>query len=116
MKFISGFFLAFSSLSFAVSPKCDAPTSWAPSMAYVYLTNHNVIKKDEVDHSKTVVNRMASEKIGNDIYRQIHHVSFKLKTGKVVEVITSNDASSEECSQGTVDVFLISTTYSDHSA
>ncbi|WP_282175941.1 hypothetical protein [Vibrio nereis] len=99
--------LFFSSLSYAHNPECDLPTSWAPNMAYVYLVNNNVFTKSDVLHDRTVVVRLASEKLAYDIYRQIHHVTFTLKSGKQVEIITSNEASSEECSLGVVDVFLI---------
>ncbi|CAG22533.1 hypothetical protein PBPRB0660 [Photobacterium profundum SS9] len=116
MKYLSIFFLLFSSLSLASSPKCDAPTSWAPNMAYVYLLNNKVLTADKVEHDKTIVSQIASEQIANDIYRQVHHVIFTLKSGESIEVITSNEASSEECSLGSVDVFLISNKFSDRSA
>lgn len=114
MRFLSIFLMFFSSLALASSPKCDTPSSWAPNMAYVYLVNSKVFTADEVEHDKILVRNIASEKIGNDVYRQVHHVSFKLKSGESVEVITSNEASSEECSLSSVEVFLVSETFTEH--
>ncbi|MGR5154749.1 hypothetical protein [Photobacterium swingsii] len=116
MRFLSILLILFSSLSLASSPKCDTPSSWAPNMAYVYLLNNKVFTAGDVEHDKTLVTRIASEKIENDVYQQVHHVIFKLKSGEDVEVITSNEASSSECSYSGVKVFVISSTFSDTSA
>jgi hypothetical protein len=51
---------------------------------------------------------LASEKIGKDLYRQIHYVVFTEKSGRTIEVITSNDASNVECSMSAVKVFVVS--------
>ncbi|TOM30018.1 hypothetical protein CGH78_24660 [Vibrio parahaemolyticus] len=116
MRIFSLVLLLFSSFSNANTPKCDLPTSWAANMAYVYLTNNNIFSKSEVLHGNTVVVRMASEIVDSDVYRQIHHITFTLKSGRKIAVITSNEASSEECSLGAVDVFLIERVFSDPSA
>ncbi|MCG7588370.1 hypothetical protein, partial [Photobacterium sp. OFAV2-7] len=116
MRFLLLFAVLFSSLSLSNSPKCDNPNSWAPRMAYIYLAENKFFTDDEVEHDKIIVRLIASEKIANDIYRQVHHVIFKLKSGEDVEVITSNEASSEECSYSGVKVFVISSTFSDPSA
>jgi hypothetical protein len=40
--------------------------------------------------------------------RQVHRVRYHDKSGNVVEAITVNDASHDECSEGPVDVFVVS--------
>jgi hypothetical protein len=77
-------------------------------MAFAHLKNEGITNNDKVDFAKTRTTRIASQKIGNDLYRQIHHVIFTEKSGKTIEVITQNDASNQECSMGAVDVFVVS--------
>lgn len=71
-------------------------------MAFVHLKNSRLTDIDLVDFTKTKTERLASEKIGKDLYRQVHHVVFTEKSGKTIEVITSNDASNAECSMSKV--------------
>lgn len=78
-------------------------------MAFVHLKNAGLTNNDKIDFTKTKTVRLASERIGKDLYRQIHHVVFTEKTGNTIEVITSNDASSQECSMSGVEVFVVST-------
>jgi len=51
---------------------------------------------------------LASEQIGRNLYRQVHRAIFTEKSGKTIEIITVNSASSEECSMSDVDVFVVS--------
>ena len=92
----------------AQSPDCTRVDGWVAGMAFVHLKNAGLIDNNSVDFQKTKVIRLASEKIGEDLYRQIHHVSFTEKSGNLIEVITSNAASNVECSMTGVDVFIIS--------
>ena len=92
----------------AKTPDCAGVDSWATAMAFVHLKNAGITDNNAIDSTKTKTERLASEKIGKDIYRQIHHISFTEKSGNVIEVITSNDASNTECSMSSVDVFVIS--------
>ena len=92
----------------AKSPDCAGVESWATSMAFVHLKNAGLASHDTVDIKKTKTVRLASEKIGKDLYRQIHYVVFTKMAGAKIEVITSNNASSEECSMSGVDVYVIS--------
>ncbi len=89
-------------------PDCAGVGRWATSMAFVHLKNARLTDNDLVDFSKTKTDRLASQRIGKDLYRQIHHVVFTEKSGKTIEVITSNDASNAECSMSGVRVFLVS--------
>lgn len=106
---LAALLLALSSFpAFAEDPDCSGVKRWATTMAYVNLKNAGITDSNKLDFTKTKTVRLASEKIGKDLYRQIHHVTFTEKTGKVIEVITSNDASSEECSESGVDVYVVS--------
>ncbi len=101
-----------SAFASASTPDCDSPQSWAATMAYVQLTNNDIELKEKINTNSTVVTLLASEKIEEDIYRQIHHIDFKLHTGEVITVITSNEATSEECSYSGVDVYEVTNKYS----
>ena len=77
-------------------------------MAFVYLKNTGVTDNAKVDFAKTTVIRLASEPKGNRLFRQIHLIAFVEKSGRRIEVITSNDASIDECSESDVDVYVVS--------
>jgi len=78
-------------------------------MAFVHLKNAGITNNDDLDFNKTKTVRLASEKIGKDLYRQIHLVTCTKKSGETIQVITNNDASNEECSMSGVEVYLVST-------
>lgn len=88
----------------AASPDCSGTNSWATQMAAVHLKNAGIVG---FDASGATTVRVASEKIGKDLYRQVHHVTFK-GGAKTIEVLTVNNASHEECSMTGVDVYVIS--------
>jgi hypothetical protein len=94
-------------LAFAKDPDCTGVDRWPTKMAFVHLKNAGIVDNEHIDFSKTKTIRLASEKIGNNLYRQIHHISFSEQSGNIIEVITSNEVSDEECSMGDVDVFVI---------
>ncbi|WP_024929978.1 hypothetical protein [Methylophilus sp. OH31] len=98
-----------STQSLAAVPDCSGPERWPTSMAFVELKNAGITTNDELDFDKTRTVRLASEKIGKDLYRQIHLVTFTQKSGETIKVITNNDASNEECSMSSVEVYIIST-------
>jgi len=100
----------------ASDPDCDGINNWAAKMAFVHLKNVGITDSDEVDFSLTQVKRLASEKIGEDLYRQIHLVTYIEKSGREIKTITSNNASSEECSMSGVRVYVISRELGDKSA
>jgi len=87
---------------------CSGTERWATSMAFVNLKNARLTDNDKLDFKKTKTVRLASEKIGKDLFRQVHHVTFTEKSGRKIEVVTVNDASSEECSMSGVQVFVVS--------
>ena len=100
--------LAVAQCAMADSPDCDGVNNWATSMAFTHLKNAGLISNDRTVFSKTKTVRLASEKIGKNLYRQVHQISFTEKSGNKIEVITVNDASHEECSMGDVEVFVVS--------
>lgn len=86
----------------------DCSGSWPTVMTFVHLKNAGITDNDKVDSSKTKTVRLASEKIGNDLYHQIYYVTFTEKSGNVIEAIAVHDASQEECSMTGVEVFVVS--------
>lgn len=54
------------------------------------------------------VRLITSEKIGKDLFRQVHLIQFSVKTGEKLSAITVNEVSSQECSMSNVDVYLVS--------
>lgn len=92
----------------AKHPDCAGVERWATRMAFVHLKNAGLTDNAKMDFTKTKTIRLASEKIGKDLYRQIHHVIFTEKTGHTIEVVTVNNASNEECSMSGVTVFVVS--------
>ena len=76
-------------------------------MAFVHLINAKYTDNEKLDFTKTKTLRVASEQIGKDLYRQVHHVTFTEKSGNQIQVITINDASNEECSMTAVDVYVV---------
>ena len=98
---------AYSTLSQAQPPKCSGVDQWATNMAFVQLKNSKITNNEALDFSKTKTVLIASEKIGDDLYRQVHVITFIKKSGDIIKVITVNDASNEECSMSGVQVYLI---------
>ena len=92
--------------AFGKDPDCSGTENWPTRSALVALTNAGITGK--IDWAKTKTTRIASEKIGKDLYRQVHRVSYAQVSGKVVEAITVNEVSSEECSMSGVEVFVVS--------
>jgi len=94
-------------------PDCSGVNHWAPSMAFVELKNNGFTTNDKLDFNKTISIRISSEKIAEDLYKQVHLVTYVEKKGKVFQLITINNASSEECSMSDVEVYLIKSKISD---
>ena len=78
-------------------------------MAHTYLKNAGLTDNDKLDFTKTRTARIASEEVRRGLFKQVHHVTFTEKSGTTIEVITVNDASTQECSESGVDVYVIST-------
>jgi len=95
-------------MALAGTPDCSGPEGWPTAMAFVHLKNAGITNNNELDFEKVKTVRLASEKIGKDLYRRIHFVTFTKKSGETIQVVTSNDASHEECSMSGVEVYLVS--------
>jgi hypothetical protein len=89
-------------------PDCTGVERWPTSMAVVYLKDAGLTDNDKLDIGKTRTVRLASEKTGPDLYRQVHDIVFTQKSGATLEVITMNDATNDECSGSGVQVYLVS--------
>ena len=86
----------------------DCSGRWPTKAAFADLKNEGILDNTSVDFSKTTTKRLASEKIGDDLYHQIYLVKFTEKSGKVIEAIAAHNASREECSMTGVEVFIVS--------
>ncbi|MCC8392657.1 hypothetical protein LJ656_08655 [Paraburkholderia sp. MMS20-SJTR3] len=96
-------------LCLAESPQCDR---YPTNVAEIALRNSGFLKPGYIDYSKIKAVRLASEKTGKDedgdqLWRQVYHITFHEKSGKRVSVITASDAGSEECSMSQVEVFVV---------
>jgi hypothetical protein len=98
----------------AVAKTPDCAGGWPTSMAFVHMKNAGLTDNDKIDFSKTKTSLIASERIrresrpSRDIYRQVHLVTYVEKSGRVIQAITVNEASSVECSESGVEVFVVS--------
>lgn len=97
-----------SSYAATKDPDCTHPDAWPSGMAFTHLKNAGAIQAGELDSAKTSVVRLASQKTGKNLYRQVHRVHFTKISGEVLTVITVNDVSTQECSMSDVDVYLVS--------
>jgi len=87
-------------------PNCSG--SWPTNMTFVLLKNAGITNNEKVDFSKTKTVRVASEKIGKDLYHQVYYVALTEYSGRTIEAIAVHDASSEECSMTGVELFVVS--------
>lgn len=108
-----GYFTSFACLilfplaAYASHPKCDGPENWAASMAFTHLKNAGMLDNETVDFASTKVGRIASEKLSDGLFVQVHQVVFSKLDGSAVTVITKNKASNSECSEGPVTVYVV---------
>ena len=86
-------------------PPCDGPENWAAAMAGVYLKNKG-LTQTAGGFDSVLVNRLASEPLGKDLFNQVHTVLIQ-QGEKTFTLITVNTASFEECSVSEVDVYLV---------
>lgn len=77
-------------------------------MTFGYLKNAGLADNDNIDFNKTKTSRVASEKVGKNLWHQVYDVVFTKKSGEEVEAIAVHDASEEECSMSGVEVFVVS--------
>ncbi|PRY03030.1 hypothetical protein [Paraburkholderia sp. BL25I1N1] len=106
LPFIAALALAAPALCFAGSPlECK---SWPTNIAIVYLKNAGITDPTRLDESKTRAVRVASEKIGKGLWRDVYDITFHERGGRSIEVITSSQAGSVECSMSDPVVWVVS--------
>lgn len=98
--------LAAPALCFAGSPLQCA--SWPKNITPLILKNVRITDPVQLDDSMTTAVRIASEKIGKDLWRDVYHITFYKHTGRAIEVITSSEVSSVECSMSDPVVWVVS--------
>jgi hypothetical protein len=86
----------------------DCSGGWPTNMAFVQMKNAGVVDNRSIDFSKTRTVRLASERIGKYLWRQVYQVTFTKSSGEQIEAIAIHDASDEECSMSGVEVFIVS--------
>jgi hypothetical protein len=85
----------------------DCSGGWPTDMTFAHIKNARITTNDKINFSKTKTVRLASEQIGDDLYRQVYYVKFMETSGNTIEAIAVHDASGEECSMTGVEVFVI---------
>ena len=90
----------------AAGPDCSS--GWPTKMALALLQNAGMTDSGKIDLSKSKTVRLASQKIGKDLYRQVYDVTFTEYSGRQIEAIAMHEASNEECSMSGVKLFVIS--------
>jgi hypothetical protein len=100
--------LVFALTSSASAKDPDCSGSWPTTMTFVNLKNVGITDDQKIDFSKTKTVRLASERIGKDLYHQVYYVTFTEWSGKTIEAIAVHDASQAECSMSGVEVFVVS--------
>jgi len=87
-------------------PECS---HWPVTVAPVMLHSNGLLNSlQDIDESKTQVKRLSAHWIGKDLYVQIYDITYHLKSGGTIHIITRNNASSEECSMDGPDVYVVS--------
>lgn len=76
--------------------------------AHLSLRNAGITDPTKIDEHATRATLLAAEPVGKGIYKEIYDIAYREKTGKLIEVITSNEASNEECSLSDVDMSVVS--------
>ena len=89
----------------AQPPAC---AHWPTSMATVHLKNAGVLDPATLDQAATTATLLAAQPLGHNLYKEIYDITFHDRAGRTLEVLTSNEASNEECSMSAVDVWVIS--------
>ena len=89
----------------AKGPDCY---NWPMNMTEMWMRSAGIVDFKNLNIQKTKITLLASEKKGKDLYTQVYHFVFYDKKGNTYEIITTNEASYEECSMSQVNSYLIS--------
>lgn len=90
------------------TPGPDCSGGWPTSMTQALLKNDGLLKNEDVDFSKTTTTRLASERLGKDLWHQVYLVTFFKRSGGSIQAVVVHDASIKECSMTGVHVFVVS--------
>ena len=96
------------------TPDCTNANAWPSGMTLVHLKNAGIVTSEKLDFSKAKVTRIASEKIGNGLFRQVHLVTMFKLSGEKIVAIAVGDVSTQECSASGVDVYVVSQVLGDY--
>ena len=86
--------------AFAKDPDCGGPNHLPAAMVFVAMKNAKIVTNDQIDFSRTRVTRLASEKIGPDLWRQVHLVQYFRRDGSALEAIAVSDSSQDRVLNG----------------
>lgn len=99
---------ALSVSAFAKDPDCTGQRQPPVTLAQTWLKEAKILDPLKVLPGKTTVVRLNSEKIGKDLYRQVHLVRFVQNNGESIQAIVVFDVSSSDCIGENADVYLVS--------
>jgi len=85
----------------------DCSGGWPTAMTFGHMKNAGLVDNASIDFSKTKTVRLASQRVGKDLWHQVYRVTYTKKSGETIEAIAIHDASTKECSMTGVDVFVI---------
>lgn len=88
-------------------PDCSSTDAWPTNMAFVHLKNAGLVNNESIDFEKTITKGIVSERLTENLFKQVHLVIFTEKSGGELKVITVNTVSFDECSESSVEVFVI---------
>lgn len=77
-------------------------------MTLSLLQNAGITASRKIDFSKTTTTRIASQRIGRDLFHQVYDVVYTEQSGRKIEAIAVHDASNEECSMTGVELYVVS--------
>ena len=102
--------LCISASSQSKAQKLDGPDcsgGWPTKMAFTHMKNARFVSNHDLDATKTTTVRLASERIGKDLWHQVYLVTFTKTSGESLQAFAIHDASTEECSMTGVEVYVV---------
>jgi hypothetical protein len=85
----------------------DCSGGWTTEVTLALLKNAGLVNVKELDFSKTTTVRLASERIGKDLWHQVYRVRYVRNSGEAIQAIAIHDASQGECSMTAPEVFVV---------